>query len=73
MPRTSGSTRAVGGITSPRAEPEAEDRRGARKGLSGLIKSRKIASFEGVGSLGPERTVTVTTADGGRTEPRVAA
>ena len=41
---------------------------GMWKGLSGLIKSRKIASFEGVGSLGPERTVTVTTADGGRTE-----
>jgi dihydrolipoamide dehydrogenase len=41
---------------------------GLWKGLSGLIKSRKIASFEGVGSLGPERTVTVATADGGRTE-----
>src|SRR6185436_476154 len=34
------------------------------KGLSGLIRSRKIASYEGVGTLGPERTVTVERADG---------
>jgi dihydrolipoamide dehydrogenase len=34
------------------------------KGLSGLIRSRKIASYEGVGTLGPERTVTVEGADG---------
>ena len=68
MPRTSGSARRWQAGSIRRAEPEAEDRRGVAQGLSGLIKSRKIASFEGVGSLGPERTVTVTTADGGRTE-----
>ena len=34
------------------------------KGLSGLMKSRKIASYEGVGTLGADRTVTVEGADG---------
>jgi dihydrolipoamide dehydrogenase len=32
---------------------------GLWKGLSGLLKSRKVVTFEGTGSLGPERTVTV--------------
>jgi dihydrolipoyl dehydrogenase len=32
---------------------------GLWKGLSGLIKSRKIASYEGIGSLGPAHGVTV--------------
>ncbi len=41
---------------------------GIWKGLSGLIKSRKIVTFDGVGSLGPERTVTVAKADGGTAE-----
>ena len=39
---------------------------GLWKGLSGLIKSRKITTYEGIGSLGPERTVTVK----GATAPR---
>jgi dihydrolipoamide dehydrogenase len=37
---------------------------GLWKGLSGLIKSRKIASFDGTGSLGPQHAVTVKGADG---------
>jgi dihydrolipoamide dehydrogenase len=37
------------------------------KGLSGLIKSRKIASYEGSGALGPERTVAVKGTDGSST------
>ncbi len=40
------------------------------KGLSGLIKSRKIASHQGVGTLGPNHTVTVTAADGSTVELR---
>ena len=40
---------------------------GVWKGLSGLIRSRKIASYEGTGSLGPERTVSVRGVDGSRT------
>jgi len=34
------------------------------RGLSGLFKTRKITFLEGVGSLGPDRTVTVQAADG---------
>jgi dihydrolipoamide dehydrogenase len=41
---------------------------GLWKGLSGLIKSRKVAMYEGVGALGPERTVTVALGDGGSAE-----
>lgn len=37
---------------------------GLWKGLSGLIKSRKVVQYAGVGSLGPDRTVTVTSVDG---------
>ena len=37
---------------------------GIVKGLSGLMKSKQIPIVEGVGSLGPNRTVTVTKADG---------
>lgn len=37
------------------------------RGLSGLIKSRKIAFYQGVGSLGLDRVVTVDGADGVRT------
>ena len=41
---------------------------GLVKGIGGLIKARKVASFAGVGSLGPDRTVTVRLADGGTAE-----
>ena len=34
------------------------------KGLSGLIKARKVALYPGVGQLGADRTVTVTASDG---------
>ncbi len=37
---------------------------GLWKGLSGLLKSRKVTLFAGMGTLGPERTVTVTGVDG---------
>jgi len=37
---------------------------GLVKGLSGLIKARKIDYFQGTGSLFPDRTVAVTGADG---------
>jgi dihydrolipoamide dehydrogenase len=40
---------------------------GLWKGLAGLIKSRKIASFAGTGSLGPEHAVTVEGSDGSKT------
>src|SRR4051794_22858910 len=38
------------------------------KGLQGLMKSRRITMFAGTGALGPDRTVTVTDAEGGVTE-----
>jgi dihydrolipoamide dehydrogenase len=38
---------------------------GLWKGLSGLMKSRKVAMYDGWGSLGPDRTVTVNLHDGG--------
>jgi dihydrolipoamide dehydrogenase len=41
---------------------------GLWKGLSGLIKSRKVVMFDGIGSLGPDRTVTVALSDGGSAE-----
>ena len=41
---------------------------GLVKGIGGLIKARKVASYAGVGSLGPNRTVTVQLADGGTAE-----
>lgn len=41
---------------------------GLVKGIGGLIKARKVASYAGVGSLGPNRTVTVHAADGGTAE-----
>jgi dihydrolipoamide dehydrogenase len=37
---------------------------GLWKGLSGLIKSRKVVQYAGVGTLGPDRTVTITGVDG---------
>ncbi len=37
---------------------------GIVKGLSGLLKSKKITVLDGVGTLGANRTVTVTHADG---------
>lgn len=40
------------------------------KGLSGLVKSRKITVFAGTGTLGPNRTVTVT---GGGEEVQLTA
>jgi len=41
------------------------------KGLSGLMKARKIDVFTGTGSLGADHTVTVTGTDGSTTELRV--
>lgn len=41
---------------------------GLWKGLSGLIKSRKIVSFNGTGTLGANRTVTVAGVDGSTVE-----
>ena len=37
---------------------------GLVKGIGGLIKSRKVTFYTGIGSLGPDRTVTVALADG---------
>jgi len=41
---------------------------GLVKGVNGLIKARKVTLFTGVGSLGPDRTVTVQLAEGGSTQ-----
>jgi len=41
---------------------------GLWKGLSGLIKSRKVDSYAGSGSLGPNRVVTVEGVDGSTIE-----
>src|SRR5438309_2068321 len=38
------------------------------KGLQGLMKSRRITTFVGTGTLGANRSVTVTDAQGGVTE-----
>ena len=38
------------------------------KGLSGLLKGRKVTVVEGTGALGPDRTVTVTATDGTTSE-----
>src|SRR5688572_4727277 len=38
------------------------------KGLQGLMKSRRIVTYEGTGTLGANRTVTVTDGQGGTTE-----
>lgn len=43
---------------------------GLVKGLTGLTKVRKVTYLLGTGSLGPDRTVTVTGADGGSTRLR---
>ncbi len=43
---------------------------GLFKGLSGLMKARKIDVFTGTGSLGADHTVTVTGSDGSTTELR---
>ena len=45
---------------------------GTWKGLSGLMRSRKIETYEGTGTLGPERSVTVKGADGSRRHCRAA-
>ena len=37
---------------------------GLWKGLAGLIKSRKITTYEGIGSLGAGHAVTVKGSDG---------
>lgn len=37
------------------------------KGVSGLLKQRKVTVYDGTGSLGTDRTVTVTGADGATT------
>lgn len=34
-------------------------------GVTGLLKNRKVATFAGTGTLGPDRTVTVVGGDGG--------
>src|SRR5216110_2061923 len=38
------------------------------KGLQGLLKSRKVVTYEGTGTLGANRVVTVTDSQGGRTK-----
>jgi dihydrolipoamide dehydrogenase len=38
------------------------------KGLTGLVKSRKITVFEGTGTLGADKKVTVTSSDGQTSE-----
>jgi dihydrolipoamide dehydrogenase len=43
---------------------------GLVKGLTGLTKAKKVTYLLGTGSLGPNRTVTVATADGGTTQLR---
>jgi dihydrolipoamide dehydrogenase len=43
---------------------------GLVKGLSGLVKAKKVTYHLGVGSLGPDHVVTVTAADGSRTALR---
>jgi dihydrolipoamide dehydrogenase len=40
---------------------------GLVKGLTGLMKARKVTTFSGVGSLGPDRTVTIQANDGSTT------
>jgi dihydrolipoamide dehydrogenase len=40
---------------------------GLWKGVAGLLKNRKVATYQGVGSLGADRTVTVTASDGSTT------
>jgi dihydrolipoamide dehydrogenase len=37
---------------------------GLVKGIGGMMKARKVTVFSGVGSLGPDRTVSVTMTDG---------
>ena len=41
---------------------------GLVKGVNGLMKARKVTPFTGVGSLGPDRTVTIQLADGSSTQ-----
>ena len=41
---------------------------GLVKGIGGLLKSRKVTYYLGVGSLGADRTVTIALADGGTTQ-----
>jgi dihydrolipoamide dehydrogenase len=41
---------------------------GLVKGLNGLMKARKVTPFMGVGSLGPDHTVTVQLGDGTSTQ-----
>jgi dihydrolipoyl dehydrogenase len=38
---------------------------GLVRGVTGLIKARKVTSYAGTGTLGPDRTVTIQLADGG--------
>ncbi|MEO7397557.1 MAG: dihydrolipoyl dehydrogenase [Ilumatobacteraceae bacterium] len=41
---------------------------GLVKGIGGLIKARKVTLYVGVGSLGPDRTVTIELDEGGTVE-----
>jgi len=41
---------------------------GLVRGVTGLLKARKVVSYAGVGSLGADRVVTVQLADGGTAE-----
>ncbi len=50
------------GVTQARKQKIVD---GLVKGISGLIKARKVTYYVGVGSLGPDRTVTVALTDGG--------
>jgi dihydrolipoamide dehydrogenase len=48
------------GVTMARKQQVVDQ---LHKGLSGLVKSRKITVFAGTGTLGPDHTVTVTGGD----------
>ena len=46
---------------------------GLIKGIGGLMKARKVTLYMGVGSLGPDRTVTVQLDEGGTVQAQGAA
>jgi dihydrolipoamide dehydrogenase len=41
---------------------------GLVRGVTGLMKARKVTSYKGVGTLGPDRTVTIQLEEGGTVE-----
>ncbi len=50
------------GVTQARKQKIVD---GLVKGIGGMMKSRKVTTFNGFGSLGPDHTVTVALNDGG--------